>query len=487
MSLAAATGWAGGIVTKVIIDLKKGGPATGFRRNAGRQPADQRGSASDSNGREAGSQEVERLQRTGSGLGREPMSLAYFFLLAFMVLYCARPEDFIPLLHYIPLAKIAGALALLAFVAATGSGRLRWPREATCLALLLGWLFLGVPFASWRGGALSNTLDFGKNVLFILVMISAVNSMGRLRRLMFVQTICVGLVAIVSVARGALLGHRLSGVLNGPYGNPNDFAFTIVLTLPFCLAFALRSRSGLITRLFWWALIPVMVYSLMLTASRAGLLALLVTMAVALWEFGVKGRRFFLILAAIVGLTAIMVAAGTKTWLRFEGTFNPSENYAASYGSAEERRQLLNWSIEFTERHPLFGIGLGDFPSYSGHWKDTHNSYTEMSCEGGLPALMLYLLILFFGFANVRRVKRGVCDHRSDEWLIAVALRAALWGYLIGSFFASVGVHLFPYLLIAYTSALLECTRSHQVSAPAPRRSYVWRAGAVNATASLLK
>lgn len=460
------------------IGLEKTGAATGMRQNDGRDPADQRGSSSGGDDRGSGKQKVRQIQRALSDLGRQPLSWAYFFLLAFVVLYCARPEDFIPGLRYIPLAKIFGGLALLAFIGAAASRRQRWPREAICLVLLLAWVFLGVPFAYWRGGAFGSTLDFAKIVLVVLVMMSAVNSIDRLRRVIFVQTACVGLVAIASIARGGRGGPRLSGVLNGIYGNPNDLAFAIALTLPFCLAFALR--SGLKQKLFWWPLMPVMIYCLMLTASRAGLLALLVAMSVAIWEFGVKGRRFLLVLASVIGLTAIVIVAGSKTWERFEGTFNPNANYAASYGSAQERRQLLNWSIEFTEHHPLFGIGLGNFPSYSGHWKDAHNSYMEMASEGGIPALILYLLILFFGFANLRGIKRAASDRRSDEWLIAVALRAALLGYLVGSFFGAVATHLFPYLLVAYTSALLATTRRQPDAGHAPRRSYAWRAGAVN-------
>ena len=40
---------------------------------------------------------------------------AYVALLLFMVVYCARPEDWIPGLSNVPLAKIAGVLALAAF------------------------------------------------------------------------------------------------------------------------------------------------------------------------------------------------------------------------------------------------------------------------------------------------------------------------------------------------------------------------------------
>ena len=36
----------------------------------------------------------------------------------------------------------------------------------------------------------------------------------------------------------------------------------------------------------------------------------------------------------------------------------------------------------------------------------SHNTFTQFSSEGGLPALILYLLILWHGFTNTRKTKR---------------------------------------------------------------------------------
>ena len=61
------------------------------------------------------------------------------------------------------------------------------------------------------------------------------------------------LISLVSI----ILGHdqpRLSGVIGGIYSNPNDLAFAIVLTLPFCLAFLLTAK-GVLTKLCWVAAI----------------------------------------------------------------------------------------------------------------------------------------------------------------------------------------------------------------------------------------
>ncbi len=69
-----------------------------------------------------------------------------------MVVYCARPEDWIPGLSNVPLAKIAGVLALVAFVLSLGQIRQRLPREVIFIILLTGQLFVTVPMVSCVAG-----------------------------------------------------------------------------------------------------------------------------------------------------------------------------------------------------------------------------------------------------------------------------------------------------------------------------------------------
>src|SRR5450631_791298 len=78
-------------------------------------------------------------------LTREPSSAAFSSLCAFYLAYCARPEDWIPGLQYIPLAKITIFFALLGLLTSAGrSGRkLRHlPREARYLLAIIALLFV---------------------------------------------------------------------------------------------------------------------------------------------------------------------------------------------------------------------------------------------------------------------------------------------------------------------------------------------------------
>jgi putative inorganic carbon (hco3(-)) transporter len=378
---------------------------------------------------------------------------AYVALVLFMVIYCGRPEDWIPGLSDVPLAKIAGIVSLLALVFSLGQIRNRFPREVTYLVLLIGQLFLASLLSPvWRGGAFLKTVDFAKVLLVVVVITVAVNTTRRLRLLVFVQAASVALIAVVTVVKGRALGERLDGMLGGNYSNPNDLALAIVISLPLCLGLLFLTRNRL-WKAAWAITMLVMVYGVILTGSRGGFIALTITAIVCLWHFAIRGhRRYFLVLVPLVG-AILWLSSGDTLSNRLNETLDSKDPNSVAYASSQERQQLFWRSVDITEEHPLLGVGPGNFEVISGSWRETHNTFTQLSSEGGLPALILYVLILWHGFRNLRTTKRLV-SRRSESSLLAGVLQASLVGYVVGSVFASVGLQFFPYLLVAYTTAL---------------------------------
>jgi O-antigen ligase len=139
---------------------------------------------------------------------------------------------------------------------------------------------------------------------------------------------------------------------------------------------------------------------------------------------------------------------------RFDATADATNaEQASAYDSAQQRRYLLIKSLKVTAEHPLFGVGPGNFTVVSGNWLVTHNSYTQMSSEGGVLAFVLYIMIIWRGFGNLgatKRFSRGTEETR----ILANALRASLVAFVVGSFFASEAYQFFPYIFVAYTTAL---------------------------------
>ncbi|HZZ14428.1 MAG TPA: O-antigen ligase family protein, partial [Candidatus Sulfotelmatobacter sp.] len=339
-----------------------------------------------------------------------PLVGAFFWLSAFYVVYCVRPEDWIPGLSYLPLAKITGVFAALALLTSLGRTRRKFrdlPRESSYLLALVGVLFLSAILSPiWRNGALSGTLDFAKVWLVWILTFMLVTDFAKLRRIIYIQTASVAVVSVVSIVLGRNQ-PRLEGVLGGIYSNSNDLALAIVLTLPLALAFLLTTKRMLV-RLCWTGMILIMGLSLFKTASRAGFISLVVSGTVCLWHFGVKGRRYYLILSGLLTLAVLLIVAGGPLVDRMAATGgNVSNNEEAkAYGSYEERKYLMQKSLEGIARYPILGVGVHDFKKYSGVWKDVHVAYLQIAVEGGIPSLVLYLLFFFTAFSNLRKLRR---------------------------------------------------------------------------------
>ena len=373
-----------------------------------------------------------------------------------MVVNFARPEDWIPGLAAVHVAKIAAILTLAALVFSSGSIRWYLPWEVIFLLLLGVQLWLTVPFSPvWRGGAFYKTLDFSKVLLLVVVMIQVVQSMKRLRWILFVQAASVAAIAITTIVNAHMRRGRLEGVLSGSYGNSNDLALMIDISLPLCLALALTTRSYW-KKLAWAFAMLAMIYTVFLSASRAGALALVIVALICLWQFGVKGRRFYLVLLVPIAMIVLWLHGGHSLRERIGQTsLDPTTNSQKTEASesAQARKELLLKSLEVTAEHPLFGVGPGNFVVISGMWHATHNSYTQISAEGGIPAFLLYVLILWRAIANLRAIRKYPKTEKGIR-VFSMALEASLAAYLVGSFFASVAYLLFPYCLVAYSSVL---------------------------------
>lgn len=400
---------------------------------------------------------------------REPLAGAFFWVLAFFVVYCARPEDWIPGIAHLHLALVAGVFALIAFITSLGRMKEGLPKEVFYLILLLMQLAVASILSPvWKGNAVAQTIEFAKMVLIVVVISLAVASLARLRKLIFVQAASVVAVALISIKSGQLQNGRLVGMLNGMYQNPNDLAIAIVLSLPLCLVFLFRAQ-GAFRKLAWTVAVLAMTYAVFKTGSRSGLIALVIAGMWCMWDFGIKGRRLYLpILALIVAGLGFAIAGGTLTH-RFSETFSASGANQSAYGSALARKQLLIRSLEVTAHHPLFGIGPGDFQAISGHWQPTHNVYTALSAEGGIPALILFLLIYWRSFANLRRV-REFEDPDSELGMFAGAMRASLWAFAIAGPFFPDAYQYFVYFMFVFTTIL--CRLVDQKGAPQPNRSW---------------
>ncbi|MGH9497051.1 MAG: O-antigen ligase family protein [Candidatus Sulfotelmatobacter sp.] len=409
-------------------------------------------------------------QRAGAQAGTSPTNappakgsdrrpLVYGALVVFAWLYYYRPEDFIPGLEYVPLAKIAGLFAVVAltFGLLSSLGKARIPRAVQFLWLLLLQMAICIPFALWRGGAFATVSDkFSKGVIVATLISMAVVTVKELRRLLWIQVSAVAFVVFFSIVFRHYQDGRLLGIQKGILENPNDLAINVAISFPLGVAFMLRA-SGF--RKALWALgLAGMALGVVLTYSRAGLLAFLISMMVCVWEYGIKGGRRYLIgvAAAILLIGAGIVAANSHYRARVESIILGNIEGAEDHGSFDARKELLEKSIVVAMTHPLVGVGPGCFVLVDKGWVVAHNSYTELAAEAGFPALFLFLLALGAAFGNLRRVRKSSNYEQDPEFrLFTQALWVGLVAYLIGACFDSTEYNLYPYFMVGYTCAMV--------------------------------
>jgi len=392
-----------------------------------------------------------------AGVARKS-NAAYSALLFFTVYYFLRPEDFIPGLAHIPLAKITGAIALLALFLVPSKDRPRFPLEIKVLLLLFCQTVLTIPFAYWKGGSANIVFNgFSKSVIVAVLVFYAVTRLSDLRKLLFVQAAVIAFVTVASVlAHHMDSAGRLMGLQQGTLENPNDLAMNIAINFPLSLALLLNAKGG--RKVIWLIILAFMMYGVVATYSRSGMVALAITALICIWEFGIKGkRRSVLAGAALAGIIGLAVMAAQPHYMaRLETLVRGGDVEGADdKGTLEARSTLLKKALVIAVEHPLFGVGPGNYQVVSDEWHVAHNTYAELAAETGFPGLILFLVLLGAAFRKLRAIRAlPGFDTDPEVGLWRSALWAGLAAYAIGSLFASSEYNLFPYFIVGYICVL---------------------------------
>jgi O-antigen ligase len=395
-------------------------------------------------------------------------TLAYRALVFFSFVYFFRPEDFIPGLVYLYPAKIAGGIALMALVfGVKRQDRGKMPLEGKILLVLFAHLILTIPTAFWRGGSFDTVVNrFSKGVIVALLISLVVTKMSELRKLLYIQAAAVAVITVWSLIAHHTVDGRLMGIQKGILENPNDLAINIAINFPLCMALLFAAKGG-VRKVIWGLGLFILLYGVVATYSRSGMIAMAIAIVMCLWEFGVRGKRFTLLAAtAIFGVLAVGGLVASPRYLGRilslvrrpdPGSLVQGTMESHGEGSLEARTLLLKESLSLMIRHPIFGVGPGNFPAVTGSWRVVHNTYTEFGAEGGIPALLLFIALLVVSMRRIQRVRKLPGYANSEEIRIwASALWAAMAGYMAGALFASTEYNLFPYFLVGYICALYQ-------------------------------
>ena len=140
---------------------------------------------------------------------------------------------------------------------------------------------------------------------------------------------------------------------------------TCFLYCPSCSISPSTSESIVLFAACWCFPIAYGVFAIFATASRGGLISLFVCFPVCPFRRGSARQRMSAVIVGGVLVLAIpILLSGTNALERLGSLFGGQHEEAKESGDA--RDYLLRQSITYTFKHPVFGIGMDQFPNYEG-------------------------------------------------------------------------------------------------------------------------
>jgi len=181
----------------------------------------------------------------------------------------------------------------------------------------------------------------------------------------------------------------------------------------------------------------VTLVAFVLAASRGGMLGL---MCMSLWHMHDWRRRMIalLVIAALVGGAFLLPSSPLDRLLK------PNES---DVESSNIRLQLWTASGLIFRDHPIFGVGLYNFPKYLHQYLPPgvdlefvvpHNTYLEALVELGLVGLLLFLSVIGFTLLSLSRLRRAAIA-AGDAYYTALAtgVGSGIVGFAVAVFFLS--------------------------------------------------
>ncbi|HEV2287813.1 MAG TPA: O-antigen ligase family protein [Candidatus Acidoferrales bacterium] len=236
-------------------------------------------------------------------------------------------------------------------------------------------------------------------------------------------------------------------------GDPNYYTLAALLILPVAY-FWLRGLRQEFYRYSVIGMFLLVSVAVALASSRGGLLGLLVGVGYLVWTSRRRARNA----AMLFVLLAVPMLLAPRSPLK--RLLHP--DYADQLG-AQTREKAWMAGLEMIRAKPLTGIGLGLYKPLLGQYSGdpnfqqiAHNSYLEYAAELGIPALLLFLWLMwatFRAFGTIRKITL----HSEDHFLypMAAGLQCGIVACAVGDFFLS-AEYLKLFWIVVFLSIPLE-------------------------------
>jgi len=422
-----------------------------------------------------------KLDPTRNGVS----SISYFLYVLFICSFFLHLSERIPGIAIIRPDLLI--ILMTAFSLLSQQNKLKGRLSDPCsraLTKLVIFFVLSLPFVKWPGSVITENMpQFIKALVFFYFTVLIIDTEKRLKHIVYIFMACqlfrileplyLNITDGYLGGLGAYIGDgEFAGRLNGAPSdgvNPNGLALVIASLFPFL--HYLWGTSNLRWKLGYYCLIPPLLYTLILTLSRSGFIAL----SVVVWQILINSKsRVFIIL--------IIIAISAGAWLNMSDlqkarylslSSSSSTNSTDTEFKGTARGRIDAW---FSELHtflhkPIVGHGIGTSSEAAFHTRGTavlsHNLYTEVLVEMGFIGFVFFMLFIKSIYnslkVNMRLIieeeEKNKRDENPDPLIffyknLLSALNASFWMYIIFSF-AQYGVREFNWYFLGGMTSLL--------------------------------
>ncbi|MEQ1698244.1 MAG: O-antigen ligase family protein [Hyphomicrobiaceae bacterium] len=343
-----------------------------------------------------------------------------------------------------------------------------WSKELKVFAVFFALVTIGVPFAVSKPAALAYwTATYWKiatMVVAIAWLVRTPRDFGMAARALVVGSSLISIVAISNKLAGiglvegtrVTIGREAGSVL----GDPNDLSLILMFPLGFAVSLVVTPASGWINKILGAVGVVLMVWAIVCTQSRGGILGILSIM-------GVVGLR---VVKSKVVLISVGVCAALVLFAAM-GINKRSSGGAAESGVDESAMgRIYAWGAAWNMAvaRPLNGVGLDNFvPNYyfySSHWDGqnhaVHSTWFNVLAETGFPGIIVFVYMIYtiMRSATVSMFRLAEARAPPPVQAMALALVAGIPGFIAGGTFLTQGFTWPVYILLALTTATARYT-----------------------------
>jgi O-antigen ligase len=347
------------------------------------------------------------------------------------------------------------------------------------------WMVLATPLSYWKGGSTARVIDYGRLAMPLLFVMGGLATNWKEIRAIFYT---IASAAFVNVLSARLFtrednGGRITLDSSGTIGNSNDLAAHLLLVLPFLLFIVIDRKNLGVIRYFLLLPITYGIWLITSTASRGALVALAAMFLFILWRATPVQRILGLVAGVVLAASMFVLLPGSV--LNRLGTLVGQEHSEADE-SSESRSYLFKTSIKYTLQHPLFGVGPDQFSNYEGNekvsngevgnWHATHCSWTQVSSECGIPALLFFALGIGSALLLVNKTWRQARNEGYTEIAnTCFCYLMAMVGFLVAITFLANAYRFYLPAMIGLAISIRFVALQQMSSRPEPIKSFVPR------------